>query len=472
MRTGLSIAWCAFCQTAGETPLARGLEAFRQRDFAAAERSFQEAIRQQPSSARAHKLLGMTYATQDKYAQAQAFFERACTLDPKEEDACYYLGRTYFTLSRLEESLRAYRAAPVNGRVLLGMALSYEALNQPREAERCYKAAAAAGEKRALVDYGLFLFKQDRGPESLDLLKKAGARTEFERVKKALEGRTSGREGMPPPQVRFAITELDMIVRNGATGDKHLIETMIAGAAVFDYDNDGWPDIFIANGAAIPSLRKTDASFHNQLFRNNHDGTFILVGEKAGVAGQGFSMGAAAADYDNDGHVDLFVTGVGSNTLYRNRGDGSFEDVTARAGLDETGPWSVAAAWFDYDNDGLLDLFVVRYVVWDPATERYCGLEKPGYRQYCNPKQYRPLANALYHNQGDGTFRDVSRESGIAAHPGKGMGVAVGDYDGDGRLDVFVANDTMPNFLFHNEGGGTFRELALEAGVAYNDDGV
>lgn len=195
------------------------------------------------------------------------------------------------------------------------------------------------------------------------------------------------------------------------------------------------------------------------------------VTEKAGVTGTGYSMGVAAADYDNDGWVDLFVTGVRGNTLYHNRGDGTFEDVTTRAGLASDGRWSIAAGWFDYDNDGLLDLFVVRYCVWDPSNEPYCGLPRPGYRTYCHPEYYAPLPNALYHNEENGRFRDVSQESGIGAHLGKGMGVVFGDYDGDGRLDVFVANDTVPNFLFHNEGNGKFRDVALMAGVAYNPDG-
>jgi hypothetical protein len=182
-------------------------------------------------------------------------------------------------------------------------------------------------------------------------------------------------------------------------------------------------------------------------------------------------MGVAAADYDNDGWVDLFVAGVRSNILYRNRGDGTFEDVTARAGLTSDGRWSIAAGWFDYDNDGRLDLFLVRYVTWNPESEPYCGLPQRDYRTYCHPKFYEALPNALYHNEGNGQFRDVSGESGIAAHLGKGMGVVFGDYDGDGRLDVFVANDSVPNFLFHNDGGGRFSEVALEEGVAYNEDG-
>ena len=232
---------------------------------------------------------------------------------------------------------------------------------------------------------------------------------------------------------------------------------------MFDYDNDGWPDIYVANGARLPSLDKA-TGFENRLFRNNRDGTFGDVTAQAGAGGRGYSMGLAAGDYDNDGNIDLFVAGVGSNTLYRNLGNGAFEDVTARAGVASDGRWSIAAGWFDYDNDGLLDLFVVRYCAWNPATEPYCGLPQMGLRTYCHPKYYAPLPNALYHNEGRGRFRDVSAESGIAAHLGKGMGVAFGDYDADGRTDVFVANDTMPNFLFHNEGGGKFREAALAAG--------
>jgi hypothetical protein len=262
-----------------------------------------------------------------------------------------------------------------------------------------------------------------------------------------------------------------MIVKNGAQGDMHQIETMIAGVAVFDYDGDGWPDIYVSNGATVPGLEKLDASFSNRLFRNNHDGTFTDVTSQAGLAGRGYSMGVAVGDFDNDGWPDLFVTGVRENILYRNRGDGTFEDITEKAGLRGDGTWSVAAGWFDYDNDGRLDLFVVHYVAWDPAREPFCGDLRIHYRTYCHPEHYAPLANALYRNRGDGTFEDVSGSSGIGAHRGKGMGVAFADYDHDGRMDVFVANDTVPNFLFHNLGNGRFEETALPAGVAYNGDG-
>ena len=282
-----------------------------------------------------------------------------------------------------------------------------------------------------------------------------------------------------PAGIRFediaAKAGVGFVVRNSATPEKHLIETMIAGVAVFDYNNDGLPDIYFVNGADQPSLSKRDESFWNRLYRNNGDGTFTDVTAQAGVQGSGYGMGVAAADFDNDGNEDLFVAGVNRNILYRNRGDGTFEDVTSKAGVGgltpEGKPWSVAAGWFDYDNDGLLDLFVVNYVRWNPAQERLCGDESAGRRIYCHPEYYKGLPNSLYHNNGNGTFTDVSNPSGVAASIGKGMGVAFGDYNHDGRLDVFVANDTQPNFLFHNEGGGHFREVALAAGVAYNEDG-
>jgi hypothetical protein len=266
---------------------------------------------------------------------------------------------------------------------------------------------------------------------------------------------------------------VNFVLRDSATPEKHQIETMVGGVAVFDYNNDHRPDIYFVNGARQPALEKTDASFYNRLYRNNGNNTFTDVTLDAGVKGAGFATGVAAADYDNDGFTDLFIAGVDRNILFRNRGDGTFADVTKAAALTHEAarrkPWSIAAGWFDYDSDGRLDLFVVNYCVWIPEKEHPCTIGKS--RTYCHPRYYEGLPNQLYRNNGDGTFSDVSRQSGIADHIGKGMAVSFLDYDQDGQLDVFVTNDTVPNFLFRNEGNGRFREVGLVAGVALNDDG-
>ncbi|HXR74652.1 MAG TPA: CRTAC1 family protein [Bryobacteraceae bacterium] len=263
---------------------------------------------------------------------------------------------------------------------------------------------------------------------------------------------------------------IDFVLHNSPTPEKHMIETMAGGVAVFDYDGDGRPDIFFTNGAAIPSLAKTGPQYWNRLYRNEGNLKFRDVTEQAGVAGAGYSMGAAAGDYDNDGHTDLFVAGVNRNILYHNLGNGRFEDVTEKAGI-KSGKWAVAAGWVDYDNDGKLDLWIVHYAKWTLSTDRYCGDPGRGIRIYCHPKYYQGLASTLYRNKGDGTFEDVSEKAGIAAFPGRGMSVAFADYDHDGYQDVFVTNDNMPNFLFHNRGNGTFEEMALLAGVALRSDG-
>lgn len=255
----------------------------------------------------------------------------------------------------------------------------------------------------------------------------------------------------------------------GMRGEKRLIETMVGGVALLDYDGDGRLDVFVVNGAAQPGLTKTGPGEWNRLYRNEGGMQFRDVTERAGVMGKGYDIGAAVGDFDNDGHVDLFVAGVRGNTLYRNRGDGTFADVTEQAGLRQEKPeWAVGAGWFDMENDGDLDLFVVNYVDWDPAKEPKCGGEV---RTYCHPKEYVAMANRLYRNDGGGKFRDVTGESGIGKHKGKGMGLAFGDVEGDGLLDVFVTNDTEANFLFSNRGGGKFEEIAGPAGVAFNDDG-
>ena len=258
---------------------------------------------------------------------------------------------------------------------------------------------------------------------------------------------------------------VNFVYQRSPTADKHYVESAPGGVAVFDYNGDGRPDIYFPNGARTPSLEKTSPVYSNRLYRNEGGMRFTDVTETAGVGGIGYAMGAAAADYDNDGHVDLFVAGVRQNQLLRNRGDGRFEAVTERAGI-ASGDWAVAAGWFDYDNDGRLDLFVVNYVQWRPETSRYCGDQARGIRIYCHPRFFQGLPNRLYRNRGDGTFEDVSARAGILSHVGKGMSVAFADFNHDGRLDIFVTNDTVPNFLFQNNGDGTFAEIALVAGVS------
>jgi hypothetical protein len=277
-----------------------------------------------------------------------------------------------------------------------------------------------------------------------------------------------------PPPIRFveqaSAAGLNFVLENNPTETKHLIETMAGGLAVFDYDGDGRPDLFFTNGAEVPALRKTSPKYWNRLYRNEGGMKFRDVTQDAGVAGTGYDMGAAVGDYDNDGRPDLFVAGVNGSTLYHNLGNGRFEDVTAKAGIKNKG-WAVAAGWFDFDRDGKLDLWVVHYTKWRLPDDRYCGDSNRGIRVYCNPKYFEGLPSTLYRNRGDGTFEDVTDRAGLAQFAGRGMSVAFADYDHDGFTDVFVTNDNMPNFLFHNKGDGTFEEVGLVTGTALRDSG-
>jgi enediyne biosynthesis protein E4 len=263
---------------------------------------------------------------------------------------------------------------------------------------------------------------------------------------------------------------LRFVHQHSPSRDKYFVESVPGGVAVFDYNDDGRPDIFFTNGAQTPSLEKSSDAYSNRLYRNDGEMRFTDVTTTAGVRGIGYAMGGAAADYDNDGHVDLFVAGVRQNQLLHNRGDGRFEDVTKQAGI-ASGEWGVAAGWLDYDNDGRLDLLVVNYVQWTPEANPFCGDEARGIRIYCHPRVFKGQPNRLYRNRGDGTFQDVSAQAGVLAHVGKGMSVAFADFDHDARLDMFVTNDAVPNFLFRNNGDGTFTETALMAGVSVTDTG-
>jgi hypothetical protein len=255
---------------------------------------------------------------------------------------------------------------------------------------------------------------------------------------------------------------------NGVSPEKHLFETFGSGVGVIDFDNDGWPDLFFANGADLAHGKRSPG---NALYRNLGNGRFEDVTAKAGVAGNGmFATGVTVGDYDNDGFLDIYVTGYGGNQLFHNNGDGTFTDVTAKAGVGGSG-WSSSAAWLDYDRDGYLDLFVARYVDYDIRHAPYCGYQKPGYRMYCDPQQFDGTPALLYHNNRDGTFTEVSRKAGVANPAGKGLGVAIGDIDGDGWPDIFVANDGVRNFLYRNKGDGTFDDITYGAGVGFDMNG-
>jgi hypothetical protein len=262
--------------------------------------------------------------------------------------------------------------------------------------------------------------------------------------------------------------------RASHTSKKYLLETMGAGVALFDYDNDGRLDIFLVNGAPLsdPTSRgtipqKTDSQYWNRLYHQKFDGTFEDVTEKAGLQGTGYGFGVAVGDYDNDGFEDLYVTAYGGNKLYRNNGNGTFTDVTQKAGVAGSG-WSSSAAWVDLDGDGFLDLVVLRYLDWD-FDDIWCGQHKEGYREYCHPDFFKPIPPLIYHNNKDGTFTEVAQQTGLGK-PAKGLGIAIADYDRDGHIDLFFANDSMVEFLYRNKGNGTFEEVGLASGVAVDMD--
>jgi len=253
---------------------------------------------------------------------------------------------------------------------------------------------------------------------------------------------------------------------NAATGKKFLVETMCGGVAFLDYDNDFDIDVYLISGADLPGYTSPTPPM-NRLYRNNSDGTFTDVTEKAGVGDTGYGMGCCAGDYDNDGDVDIYVTNFGSNVLYRNNSDGTFTDVTTEAGVGHPG-CSVGCAFADYDNDGDLDLFVANYVKLDLQNRPICA--QGGIPAYCRPEDYEKVANVLYQNNGDGTFTDVTQQAGMTSS-GRFLGAVWGDYDDDGFIDLFVANDALENFLYHNNGNGTFTEMGLLLGVALNEHG-
>ncbi len=287
-----------------------------------------------------------------------------------------------------------------------------------------------------------------------------------------LSGLSGASDSLSP--IHFTLERIPFTLESDPTPAKNPPASMAGGIAIFDYNRDGRPDIFFTNGANLATLNKDSPKYRNRLFRNDGHGVFTDVTEAAGLAGAGFDVGVAAGDYDNDGFPDLFVAGVHRNTLYHNNGNGTFTDVTAKAGLNhfidpEFGPlWAVAAAWVDVNNDGLLDLFVVNYIQWKYSDKPACSYKETA--DYCNPRFFKPLPNQLFLNKGNGVFEDVSAQWGIRAHPGKGMGVGVADYDADGRPDLFVTNDGYYNSLFHNL-GNKFEEVAFNAGVALAEDG-
>lgn len=470
----------------------RRLEAdklFRERKFDQAAAVLERHVGERPEDLQARLLLGLSHQLAGALPEAEKAFRAAILLRPRHAGSHYSLARVLYLRGRLPEADQQARIA-----MRLGEAAArvHSLLGLIRIEQRQFDAALEefqSGMRHAegrfvepFVQAGVLLLKLNRAKEALQVLDQALSRdpqsAEAARHReRALVGARS-ESNMPSVVASESIRLRDIaapagvnfVLENSPAAKKHLIETMPGGVAVFDYDSDGLPDIFFANGAAIPTMDKSEPRYWNRLYRNLGGLKFRDVTAEAGLAGKGYSMGSAVADFDNDGHADLFVAGVRSNHLYRNRGNGTFEEVTARSGIAST-EWSVAAAWLDYDLDGLLDLFVVNYLDWQHGTEPYCGDEGRRFRVYCHPKHFRGTANRLYRNRGDGRFEDVSDRSRIGQQIGKGMSAAISDADGDGFPDVFVTNDAVPNFLFRNNGDGTFMEAAVDFGVALTEDG-
>ncbi len=526
----LALLFVAFAGNASaqDSPRQRAHELYESGDFAAAADALDKYLQLEPEDDPARMLLGICRQRTGNNEAAEAAFLAVNRRNPDNGQVLFLLGLVQFTMGKYDQAesnarrMLASGGEPGPAHHLIGMV--HEERNELEEALAQYQQAIKADSELidAYLSAGGVLLKLRRPSEALPLLDKAAelrpnlAEIHYHRARARIEvgqlpgaqqdletavrlqnhpqarsllarvksgefepSKTTTKAAGPIVPVKLApirfrnIAEeagLNFVVENHPTPDKYLVETMTGGVAAFDYDGDGLTDIFFANGAETPSLEKSSAKYHNRLYRNLGNMKFRDVTASAGLQGKGYSMGAAAGDFDNDGHVDVFVAGAFRNLLYRNTGEGRFEEVTASAGI-KSDRWSVAAGWVDYDNDGFLDLFVVNYLQWSPRNNLDCGDNAKKLRTYCHPKYYEGQANTLYRNTGDGTFEDVSKASGIGAHVGKGMSVAFADYDQDGRIDVFVTNDTEPNFLFRNKGDGTFEEVGLEAGPALTDDG-
>jgi tetratricopeptide (TPR) repeat protein len=508
-----------FSQTDRET----AARLFQQKKFAEAAQALERHLKRHNNDDSGRLLLGLSYQLAGDTRAAEAEFLQVSSRRPRDARARLYLARARYLNGKLQEAKQnaeeARRLGEPAERVHNLVGLILEEQHDYEAALKAYGAATQSLDSfaEAHLNAGKLLLKMNRADEAVRSLRRAvalngtaetfyhlgraelaaGEKQSAERslakaaslsgggsakrfleqlraggIRQAKSEPKSARDDVVPIRFREAAQAagIDFVLQNHPTPEKYLVETMTGGVAAFDFNNDGRTDIYFVNGASLPSLEKSSPKFFNRLYRNDGDLQFTDVTEQSGTAGAGYSMGAAAGDYDNDGNVDLFVAGVNRNILFRNRGDGTFEDVTSRAGF-KSDRWSVAGAWLDYDNDGLLDLFVVNYLKWSPSLDIFCGDRTKNLRVYCHPRHFEGLSNVLYRNRGDGIFEDVSQKSGIEAHVGKGMSVAAADYDGDGFVDIFVTNDTRPNFLFRNRGDGTFQEVGLEAGVAFTDDG-
>ncbi|MFN0106519.1 MAG: FG-GAP-like repeat-containing protein, partial [Bryobacteraceae bacterium] len=464
---GQILYWMLYLFAQAATPQAL----FQERKFAEA-----AALLEKSAAGRGERyLLGLCYQQMGELGRAETVLADLIRRDPKWAPGFYALARVLFVEGKFPDASRVVAEAERLGEPA---ARTRRLMGSIEEERGNWAAALAAYDAAVRADGSVseahsgrasVLFKLGRMAEArasaVEALRLAPRNEEAQRLLRqtanvpvASGGRASA--------VAFERRELEFVLEHGPTAEKHIVSTMAGGLAVFDYDNDGLLDLFFTSGAELPSLRKVGPRYWNRLYKNMGHLRFEDVTAETGLAGEGFSIGAAAADFDGDGWTDLFVAGAGKNLLYRNE-RGKFS-LAGRGIRDEK--FSAGGAWLDYDLDGRLDLFVVNYLDWTPAFDKYCGDQAKKLRVYCHPREFAPTVNRLYRNLGDGTFADVSAAAGIAAHLGKGMSASVADIDGDGDPDIFVANDAMPNFLFRNA-NGKFAETALAAGVAYNDMG-
>jgi len=458
-----------FAVVLGAQSLDEGMRLFKEQNFPAAARELDRFVKSNPKNRTARYVLALSWQQTGELAKAQQHLIEIIRNEPKWGPAHYALARVYFFAGRFDDAIQSAKIALRLGEPAPRVHHLIGSIEEERGRLDAALAAftaggAESGRASALYKLGRYAEAQ-KAVESA--LRSDPKNPEALRVARQLTRAATPATAKAADPVRFERIPFPFRLEHNPTPEKHLVSTMAGGLAAFDYDNDGLLDLYFTNGAELPGFAKSNPKFHNRLYRNLGNWKFEDVTATAGLAGEGFSIGAAAGDFDGDGWTDLFVAGASRNLLYRND-KGRFVPVENAIANEK---WSVGGAWIDYDKDGKLDLFVVNYLDWTPESPKFCGDPARNLRVYCHPKEYRGTANRLYRNLGGGKFADVSQPSGIAKHIGKGMSAAIADYDSDGHPDIFVTNDSEPNFLFRNLGDGRFEEVALTAGVALNDQG-